>query len=200
MDDNFTAKEIRREKNRAIRLEVYEWLQSIISALLACVLIFVFAARVIGVIGSSMEPTLYWGDKIIISNLFYTPQQGDIIVLRKDTFKDDPIVKRVIAVGGQTVDINFDEGVVYVDGVALEEDYVAEPTYREIDFRGEITVPDGCVFVLGDNCNASSDSRDNSIGCVDERYILGKAYLLILPGENPETEVKELGRIGRLYD
>jgi len=190
----------KEEKSRAFRADMYDWMQCIVSALLTCVLAFVFVGRVIGVIGSSMEPTLYWGDKLVISNLFYTPEQGDIVVLRKENFKSDPIVKRVIALGGQTVDIDFEKGIVYVDGVALEEDYTAEPTYRQIDFHGPVTVPEGSVFVLGDNRNESSDSREASIGCVDVRYILGKAWFLILPGENPETEVKELSRIGRPYD
>jgi len=121
------------------------------------------------------------------------------VVLRKESFKDEPLVKRVIAVAGQTVDIDFGEGVVYVDGKALEEDYVAEPTLRQLDFSGPVTVPEGFVFLMGDNRNDSTDSRSSRIGFVDVRYIMGKAYFLILPGADPVTQKKQLGRIGWLY-
>jgi signal peptidase I len=197
MDEcNLTREEI---KKRASLAEAYDWLQCIVSAMLICVLVFVFLARVVGVIGSSMNPTLNDGDMLIISDLFFTPKQGDIVVLRKESFKDEPLVKRVIAVAGQTVDIDFSEGVVYVDGKALEEDYVAEPTLRQLDFSGPVTVPEGFVFLMGDNRNDSTDSRSNRIGFVDVRYIMGKAYLLILPGADPVTEKKQMGRIGWLY-
>lgn len=197
MDEcNLTREEI---KKRASRAEAYDWLQCIVSAMLICVLVFVFLARVVGVIGSSMNPTLNDGDMLVISNLFYTPKQGDIVVLRKESFKDEPIVKRVIAVAGQTVDIDFNEGVVYVDDRPLEEDYVAEPTLRQLDFSGPVTVPEGFVFLMGDNRNDSTDSRSSRIGFVDIRYIMGKAYFLILPGADPVTQKKQLGRIGWLY-
>ena len=110
------------EKTKAApspRADLYDWIQTILAALIVCVLVFVFAARMVNVVGSSMYPTLEENDKIIICNLFYTPKQGDIVVLRKDTFMDDPIVKRVIAVEGQTVNIDFENGIVYVDNVAL---------------------------------------------------------------------------------
>ena len=171
----------RAEAKRPPGAEVYDWFQCIVTALLLCVLVFVFLFRVVGVLGSSMVPTLHEGDKIITSNLFYTPEYGDIVVLRKDSFDDDPIVKRVIATEGQTVDIDFDAGIVYVDGVALEENYIAEPTQRALDFSGPVTVPEGCVFVMGDNRNGSTDSRDDRIGCVDTRYIMGKVLFRILP-------------------
>jgi signal peptidase I len=195
-ESNLTREELRK---RTARAEAYDWLQCIVSAMLICVLIFVFLARVVGVIGSSMNPTLNDGDMLIISDLFYTPKQGDIVVLRKESFKDEPLVKRVIAVAGQTVDIDFNEGVVYVDGVALAEDYTAEPTLRQLDFSGPVTVPEGTVFLMGDNRNDSTDSRSSRIGFVDVRYIMGKAYLLILPGADPVTEKKQLSRIGWLY-
>lgn len=165
-------------------VEAYDWLKCIVAALLICVLAFAFIFRVIGVVGYSMEPTLQDKDKIITTNLFYTPQQGDIVVLRKESFDSKPIVKRVIATAGQTIDIDFSAGVVYVDGLALTEDYTAAPTNKELDFKGEITVPDGCVFVMGDNRNKSTDSRDERIGCVDTRYIIGKVLFRVLPIDN----------------
>ena len=161
--------------------DAFDWLQCIVTALLACVLVFTFLFRTVGVIGSSMVPTLHEGDRLIICDLFYEPKQGDIVVLRKETFKDEPIIKRVIATAGQTVDIDFAAGIVYVDGVALEEDYVNSPTNVPEDFTKPVTVPEGCVFVMGDNRNASTDSRRSTIGCVDTRYILGKALFRLTP-------------------
>ena len=161
---------------------VFDWVDIIIPALVACILIFVFVGRTVGVIGPSMERTLMEGDRLVISRLFYTPRQGDIVVLRKDSFKNEPIIKRIIALEGQTIDIDFDEGVVYVDGAALEEPYTNTPTTLREDFvSGQVTVPEGCVFVMGDNRNRSTDSRTASIGCVDTRYILGKVVFRIMP-------------------
>lgn len=178
------------------RREAYEWIQSIVAAILVCVLAFTFVFRIVSVVGTSMLPTLLPDDKIIISDVFYTPEYGDIVVLRKDAFRDEPIVKRVIATEGQTVDIDFERGVVTVDGVELAEPYVNAPTYDPIDFSGPVTVPESCVFVLGDNRNASTDSRAASIGFVDERLIMGKVYLILFPGKDPATEKRDFSRIG----
>ena len=166
------------------RTEVYDWIQCIIFALVFCVLLFVFAVRMVNVVGHSMVPTLEQNDKVVISNLFYHPKQGDIVVLRKQTLMEEPIVKRIIATEGQTVDIDFDDGVVYVDGKALDEPYVNEPVHDRENFEGKITVPEGCVFVMGDNRNNSLDSRDDELGPVDNRYILGKAIYTLLPTEH----------------
>lgn len=165
--------------------ELFDWLQCIVFALIACILVFLFIGRTVGVVGGSMENTLHEGERLLISDLFYTPEYGDIVVLRQDTFRDEPIVKRVIATEGQTVDIDFEECVVYVDGVALDEPYTKDYGnylyYDPQDFDGEITVPEGCVFVMGDNRNGSTDSRTDSIGCVDTRKILGKVFFRIAP-------------------
>ena len=163
------------------RLEIYDWVQCIVYALVACILVFVFFFRTIDVVGHSMEPTLMEGDKLITSNLFYEPKYGDIVILRKDSFSEQPIVKRVIATEGQVVDIDFDKGIVYVDGEALSEPYIAEKTTRPIDFDGKVTVPKGCVFVMGDNRNKSTDSRDERIGMVDKRYIIGHEIVRVFP-------------------
>ena len=161
------------------RAEVYDWIQCIIFALVFCVLLFVFAVRMVNVVGHSMVPTLEQNDKVVISNLFYHPKQGDIVVLRKQTLMEEPIVKRIIATEGQTVDIDFDDGVVYLD-----EPDVNEPVHDRENFEGKITVPEGCVFVMGDNRNASTDSRDARLGCVDERYIMGRVYFTLFPVKN----------------
>ena len=167
-----------------VHREIYEWIQSLVIALILCVLIFVFVARVIDVVGHSMVPTLQQGDKIVITRLAGDYEPGDIVVLRKETFREDPIVKRIIAVGGQTVDIDFVQGIVYVDGQPLEEPYVNEKTFKQEDFLSydqPLVIPEGCVFVMGDNRNNSTDSRTATIGCVDTRYILGKVIFRLLP-------------------
>ena len=179
-------------------MELYDWLQCIVSALVCGILIFMFFARIISVDGSSMYPTLHHADKMITSNLFYTPKSGDVIVLRTNTFRDEPIVKRVIATEGQTVNIDFIEGVVYVDGEALDEPYTASPTYEPEDFTGEVTVPEGCIFVMGDNRNASTDSRSSLIGMVDERCVIGKVLFIVFPGED-EFNARDFKRIGSVY-
>lgn len=168
-------------KKQGVRGEIYDWIQCIVTALIFCVLLFVFCVRLVDVVGDSMNPTLYNGDKMVVSDLFYSPKQGDIVIFRKDSYKKEALVKRVIAVEGQTVEIDFDKGVVYVDGQALDEPYIAEPTHNMIDFKGAQTVPEGCVFVMGDNRNDSRDSRDSMIGMIDEREITGKVYFTIFP-------------------
>ena len=125
-------------------------------------------------------------------------QHGDIVVLRKDTFLEEPIVKRVIATEGQTVDIDFVSGAVYVDGELLEEDYINEPTYVEEGTEFPLTVPEGSIFVMGDNRNHSSDSRSSDLGTVDTRYVIGKAVFLLFPGADEATGQRDFGRIGPL--
>ncbi len=188
----------KRKQKSSNSMDLYDWVQCIISALLCGIIIFLFVGRVVGVSGTSMLPTLMHGDRAIISNLFYTPSYGDIVIIQKESFSKDPIVKRVIATEGQTVDIDFDAGIVYVDGVALEEDYTNSLTTSRLDFSGEVTVPDNCIFVLGDNRNGSTDSRDADIGMVDIRCIIGKVYFIIYPGTDINGN-RDWSRIGSPY-
>ena len=167
--------------------EIYDWVQCIVAAIVISILLFFFGARVVGVDGSSMVPTLYNRDKLIVSSVMYTPKQGDVVILQTDTFDGNLLVKRVVATGGQTVDIDFDAGIVYVDGEPLQEDYTAEITYVREDFSGEVQVPEGYVFVMGDNRNHSSDSRSDRVGVVDARRLIGKAYLLIPMGQQTDV-------------
>ena len=163
------------------RGEIYDWMQSLVFALIICIIVFVFIFRIVDVSGDSMNPTLINGDKLVVSDVFYNPKQSDIVIFRKDEYKSEALVKRVIATKGQTIDIDFDRGRVYVDGELIDEPYIAEPTYTQLDFQGPQTVPEGCVFVMGDNRNASSDSRRAEIGMVDERLIVGKVLLRVFP-------------------
>lgn len=160
---------------------LFEWGEALIFSLLFVVIVFTFLFRLIGVSGHSMVPTLQDKDIMIVSNLGYTPARGDVVVLNKKSFTYGPIVKRIIAVGGDTVDINFAEGVVSVNGEALDEPYINEPTWEAEGIAFPVTVPEGSVFVMGDNRNASTDSRDPRIGMVDERYIIGHVLAVALP-------------------
>ena len=147
------------------------------------VLMFTFVARIIVVSGPSMENTLIEGDLILVWSLGCTPEQGDIVVLTQESYQEDSIVKRVIATEGQTVDIDYFSGAVYVDGEALEEDYTKEqmllPTYGE--GLNHVTVPEGCIFVMGDNRNHSADSRYPAIGIVDVRCVIGRGAAVLFP-------------------
>ena len=161
---------------------------------------FAFAVRLVGVNGSSMEPTLKHKDCLLVVNslLHNDYRYGDIVVLRKDTLTEEALVKRVIATENQEVDIDFDSGSVYVDGVELEESYINERTYTDEGMVFPLVVPEGSVFVMGDNRNHSTDSRDTRLGTVDTRYIIGKAVAIVLPGtgKSPYTEKRDIGRIG----
>ena len=185
-----------QEKQTAKGRDLYEWVQSLVGSVLVVVAIFTFVIRMMGVDGHSMLNTLQHGDRLLVVNsmLYHDYKYGDIVILRKNgVFDDDPIVKRVIAVEGQTVDIDFAEGIVYVDGEALEEDYIREPTYTAEGTEFPLTVPEGSIFVMGDNRNGSSDSRDYRLGTVDTRYVIGKAAFLIFPGPDYERQAWNSG-------
>ncbi len=180
---------------------LYEWVQAVVCSVLAIVLMFTFVVRIIGVSGQSMRETLQNGDKLLVLNscLCGDYRRGDIVIFQKPEFENgELIVKRVIATEGQTVDIDFAAGQVFVDGEALEEPYIREPTWLDEGLEFPITVPDGCVFVMGDNRNDSKDSRYEGLGPLDTRHIVGRAVLLVLPGETADLDRREWSRIGTL--
>ncbi len=189
------------------RVELFEWMDLMVGVLAAAVFLCGFVMMIFAVKGSSMYPTLHHEDIMLIQRCCYTPQAGDVVVLRKEGFpsegNSEAIVKRVIATAGQEVHIDFDTNTVYVDGVALDEPYINQttqwpnPATREVEdhewLNGDImaldegmiyidlVVPEGCIFVMGDNRNYSTDSRDYRLGPVDERYVLGRARWVLFP-------------------
>lgn len=177
---------------------IYCWAQALITAVVSVVLLFTFAVRLIGVSGPSMQDTLYTGDRLLVLNAAYCDfKAGDVVVINDYNAQlSDTLVKRIVAVEGQTVDIDFMSGQVYVDGRPLDEPYIKEPTYTSEGVQFPLTLGEGEVFVMGDNRNQSTDSRDPKLGPVDERYLQGKALFLLLPGKTPDTDRIDWGRIG----
>lgn len=175
------------EEKGSFKADLYYWVQALVMVLVSLILLFTLAGRVIGVIGSSMVPTLHEGDLLLLQSVGYTPKQGDVVVLRKPGFPSPetaPVVKRVIAVGGQHVKVDYDSASVYVDGVALDEPYIKETMVdryiAELNVL-DVTVPEGSIYVLGDNRNNSSDSRHEALGTVDARYVLGRVLCVMFP-------------------
>lgn len=170
---------------------LFYWLQTLVYAVVAIVLVFTFLGRITRVEGDSMLSTLHEGDLLLLQSVGYTPETGDVVVLNKTADETvallggDAIVKRVIATGGQTVYIDYNNAVVYVDGVALDEPYVNDDFLYEHSgpYSGQIpfVVPEGEIFVMGDNRNHSTDSRHPMLGTVDEGYVLGRAVCILFP-------------------
>ena len=191
------------EEPMSLQQSLMLYLHDMIYMLAAVMIVFLLLFRIVIVSGSSMYSTLWNGDWLLVtSSIFYKdPQAGDIIVASKDSFNDgEPIIKRVIATEGQTVDIDFGAGIVYVDGVPLEEDYTYTPTNVQEGIIFPITIADGCIFAMGDNRNGSKDSRHPDIGMIDTREVLGKAVFLLFPGSDEDEGVvsRDFDRIGVL--
>ena len=191
----------KEEKKLDWRQNTLLYIHDLIYLLAGIMIVFLIFFRMIVVSGSSMYATLYDGDYLLLlSNVFYHNQeQGDIVVISKETFDNGkPIVKRVIATEGQTVDIDFENGIVYVDGIALEEDYINSLTTVDEGMQFPLVVEEGCIFVLGDNRGVSMDSRNPDIGLIDTREVLGKAIFLMFPGDHGGYEVRDFKRIGAI--
>lgn len=177
---------VKKKKDRL--KSFYEYLETFCYALVAMILLFLFVIRLVTVDGTSMKTTLDNGDKLIISNLFYTPETGDIVVIKADGVHNNgaPLIKRIIATEGQTVYIDYENWAVYVDGVKLDEPYIEGmrtelPMRKSIfeKYNSEFVVGEGKVFVMGDNRNNSTDSRQ--LGEISANRILGYAVLRLTP-------------------
>ena len=199
-----TQKESQPQQPQNWKQALFRDFKDILYILVGFIIIYVLFFRIVVVDGSSMNQTLVDGDRIFLISrtIYHNPKQGDIIVVSKDSFRDgECIVKRVIATEGQTVDIDFENRIVYVDGEALKESYAF---FEETDHRpmntGSVSFPliveEGCVFIMGDNRNDSMDSRH--LGLIDEREILGKAFFLIFPGTDEGQVPADYSRIGGL--
>ncbi|MCI9563751.1 MAG: signal peptidase I [Oscillospiraceae bacterium] len=177
---------------------LYCWAQALITAVVGVVLLFTFAFRLIGVSGPSMQDTLYTGDRLLVLNAAFCDfQPGDVVVINNyNADLSDTLIKRIIAVGGQTVDIDLASSTVYVDGQPLDEPYVKGFTDTIEGTRFPLTLAEDEVFVMGDHRDHSTDSRSARLGPVKEGYLQGKAVLLLLPGTNPDLGAREWDRIG----
>lgn len=171
------------EAKRKSWFKFFDIVSSFFMALIIILFCFTFAFRIANVEGRSMVPTLYDGDWLVVSGR-QSFERGDIVIVTQPNDRNEPLVKRVIAVGGDNIDINFTTGEVFINGEKIDEPYIKEPTKRSFDVQFPYPVPEGYVFVMGDNRNDSLDSRSSEIGCIDERYILGKAVFRVLPFDN----------------
>lgn len=179
---------MKKDKTYTKNAGILEWYDALVFALVFLVLVFTFGVRVVAVDGISMNPTLWEGDRLLLQSMGYTPKHGDVVVIDGYNGLGRPLVKRVIAVGGDTLDIDFSTGTVTRNGEVLQEDYIAEPTYLNYDVSFPVTVPPGYVFVMGDNRQHSNDSRSTEVGFIDQRDILGRVLFRVFP-------LQQIGRI-----
>ncbi len=185
--------------------ELLDWFDTVVTSIVAIIVIFALVTRLSTVDGGSMNPTLIDQERLMITDFCYQPAYNDIVVVWTDNLFNEltgemgeAIVKRVVGLPGDTIRINTDEGAVYRNGERLETEEIDGIIYEDghmiLDYTTkpysmEVTVPEGHVFVMGDNRNNSVDSRDGRVGLVDMNYIIGKAYLRVAP----------LERFGGLY-
>lgn len=179
-----------KKKNiRKLLNEIYDWADAVSMAFVLVILIFTFVFRVVKVDGYSMLPTLKNYDNVVIHSINYRPTAGDIVVLTLDKpvpgIGNKPLIKRIIATGGQMIFFDFETSTLIIDGVAVNEPYIAEQmlpsVFSSYQDQMPIIVPAGQIFFLGDNRNESFDSSEKVVGCVDERHIMGKVFFRIFP-------------------
>ena len=178
----------------------YDWIRCVLLAVSVVVFCLTFVFRLVEVDGKSMMDTLENADKVVVTDMFYKPHNNDIIVIAHATNYSHPIIKRVIAIGGQTVKLDYDNEKIFVDGAELTENYIKGTTfsnngnkdsnYLATDESGNFVSPEGKLFVLGDNRAVSLDSRSPEIGLIDVNDVIGKAQFVVFP----------FNRFGNVYD
>ena len=173
----------REDFKKSLLAELLDFVSIAVYSIIITVILFTFVFRMVSVDGKSMQNTLQHEDRLIVNQLFYTPKRGDIVVVTKETRANGPLIKRVIATEGQTIDINFNSGEVTVDGVVLDEPYIKDLTTTSEGVVFPQTVPPDCVFVMGDNRNNSHDSRSTDVGMVQTKYVMGEAVFRVFPIE-----------------
>lgn len=161
----------------------YDWIRCIVFAISLVVICLTFVFRLVDVEGSSMDSTLASKDKVVVTNLFYTPDNNDIVVISHGAKYENPIIKRVIATEGQTVELDYENNRLIVDGILLDEPYINGTTFGNNIGDNEIpeVIPEGKLFVLGDNREVSMDSRSTEIGLIDVENVIGKAQFVAFP-------------------
>ncbi len=216
-----TSEQGKKKKKKKTKEELFndvvEILETMLVSVFVVLMLFTYLIRPVTVDGHSMVPTLQDKDSLVMRRILYQPHQGDVVVVSNyaghvldstgnvidsGSSLNEILIKRVIAVAGQTVDIRTDEGKVYVDGEALDEPYVNEPTLIDDGaFSYPITVPEGYIFVMGDNRNHSTDSRNAHVGLIAEEDVLGNAFFRWKSTETDETgnEVASFDTIGFIH-
>ena len=189
--ENLEQENENKEKpKKSLEHTVVELVSIISSSIVAIMVIFTFMFRIVGVSGPSMEETLQDGDWLIVSAFITEPERGDIVIITQPNAFNEPIVKRVIAIEGDTIDIDFENATVKINGKIINEPYLGSPTsIDEGAWQYPITLKEGQVFVMGDNRMHSSDSRSPDIGLIEEHYILGQVLMRF----SPITEIKFFG-------
>lgn len=197
-NNNEPTEEKAPEKKGSFLRSIIENLEVVVCAACAVILIFTMGFRVCAVNGTSMYPTLDHEDKLLVSNLFYTPERGDIIVFHMTGEMgvkfNEPLVKRVIATGGEWLDIDFNTWEVRVaDNPQMENATIVDEPYiylgefpRFYGMQFPVQVPEGHLFVMGDNRYGSADSRNSMCGFVDQRRVMGKVLMRLYPFDKIE--------------
>lgn len=181
--DKFKDNQFLAMKSEGAISGFYDWIRCILFAISIVVICLTFIFRLVDVDGTSMESTLESKDKVIVTNLFYTPKDGDIIVISHGAEYSKPIIKRVIATESQTIKLDYENDRIIVDGVVLDEPYINDSTFEGNygDYDIPEVVPEGKVFVMGDNRRVSLDSRRTEIGLIDVDNVIGKAQFVAFP-------------------
>lgn len=181
LDSDIKTNDIPENQASDFIMSCFEWIEAIAEAIIPVVIILAFVFRIVNVDGDSMLNTLHDKDKIVVAEWYYKPKNGDVVVIRRGQYLDEPIVKRVIATEGQTLSIDFNSGSVTVNGKVLSETYIKEKMWLREDGDIPSVIPQGYCFVMGDNRNDSLDSRSKAVGLIKNNDVKGRVSFIIFP-------------------